>query len=91
MSNYLDVKFAMMWHLRGLGGGEEVEHWPFYEYEHHAKKLADTLEKEKKAREGKDSGSNQLRDPRSDANGMLQKAKSGMKMPDMSRIKVPKF
>ena len=79
-----------MYHLNGLGGGEEVESWPFYEYEHHVKKLADTLEKEKKAREGKDEGSSLINDPRNSANKMMQQSKQSMKTPNIGRFKMPK-
>lgn len=80
----------MMWHLKGLGGGTEVEGWPFWEYEHHAAKLLEVLEKEKKAREGKDGNSSSLSDPRSDANRMMKQAQQSIKTPNFGSFKFPK-
>ena len=81
----------MMWHLKGLGGGNEIETWPFWEYEYHATKLSEVLEKEKRARDGKDSGgSHSITDPRTSANRMMQDAQKSVKMPSVVGLKFPK-
>ena len=78
-----------MYHLKGLGGGEEIDRWPFHEYEYHTAKLIEVLEKEKNAREGKnESSSTSIKDPRLGANQMMQQAQRNIKMP--TGLKFPK-
>ena len=64
-----------------------IETWDYWEYEHHVRKLHEVLEKEKKARDGKDNGGQSLSDPRGQANKYLRDAQKGFKMPDASKFK----
>lgn len=73
--------------------GEEIEKWPFWEYEKMTELLADTLKKRKNAEEsGGQNPGDYSRNPSQQASQMMRQAqKSVPKMPNVGNFKMPKF
>jgi len=81
LDNFLDIKFAIMYHMRLQPS--EIEKLPYYEFEWHVKKLAEILKKKKDA-EDKETNAARNNGNSSDVRKAMQnvsKQSSGWKPP----------
>jgi len=76
LDNYIKIKFAFMYHMQI--SPEEIDNWPYWEYEEYIELLSDVLKKKQDAEKG--SGQHQSSmDPSREANKI------------MKSVKMPKF
>lgn len=89
LENYLKVKFGLMYHLHLPP--EDIEKWPYWEYEMHVEMLADVL---KKKQQGEDKQSSQLNqqqiNPQKSADSFMRKAQSSQPKVSMPSFRMPK-
>lgn len=79
LDNYMKVKFALMYHMQIPP--EQIELWPYWEYQTHVELLGDVLKKKQNA-EKESSSSQKSYDPHREAGKMMSKAKPpAVKMP----------
>jgi hypothetical protein len=82
MENYLKVKFAFMYHMQIPP--EQIDNWPYWEYETNIELLSDVLKKKQEAEKGQGQGHQQSSmDPSREASKMMNK----MKMPSAPKFK----
>ena len=74
LENYLKIKFAFMYHMQIPP--EQIDAWPYWEYEEYIELLSDVLKKKQEAEKGTNQSSNH--DPSRDAGKMMSKIKSNM-------------
>jgi len=80
LDNYIKVKFAFMYHMQI--SPEEIDNWPYWEYEEYVELLSDVLKKKQQA-EKESSSQQSSHDPSKDASKYMNK----MKMPNMPKFK----
>jgi hypothetical protein len=78
LENYLKIKFAFMYHMQIPP--EQIDNWPYWEYEEYIELLSDVLKKKQDAEKGSNQHQSSL-DPSREANKMINK----MKMPTKFR------
>lgn len=82
LENYLKVKFAFMYHMQIPP--EQIDNWPYWEYEEYVELLTDVLKKKQQAE--KDSNSQQSSMNPSTEAGKFMK---GVKMPSAKMPSMP--
>lgn len=80
LDNYIKVKFAFMYHMQI--SPEQIDNWPYWEYEDYVELLTDVLKK-KQQNEKESSSQQSSMDPSKDASKYMSK----MKMPNMPKFK----
>ena len=83
LENYIKVKFAFMYHMQIPP--DQIDNWPYWEYEDYIELLTDVLKKKQQAE--KDTGSHQSMDPSREAGKFMK----GVKMPSTKLPNMPKF
>lgn len=83
LENYIKVKFAFMYHMQIPP--EQIDNWPYWEYEEYVELLSDVLKKKQQAEKDQNSSQHSGMDPSREAGKIMKNAK----MPSMP--KMPKF
>ena len=77
MDNYIKIKFAFMYHMQIPP--EEIDKWPYWEYETYIEMLSDVLKKKQEAEKGNSNSNSSMTNPSQDAKRMM----NNFKMPKM--------
>lgn len=89
LDNYLKVKFGLMYHLHLPP--EDIEKWPYWEYEMHVEMLADVLKKKQQGEKQQQGEMNQQQmNPQKTADGFMKKAQTNMPKVSMPSFRMPK-
>lgn len=80
LENYIKVKFAFMYHMQIPP--EQIDNWPYWEYEEYMELLTDVLKK-KQQTEKESSSSQQGMDPSKEAGKFMR----GIKAPNMNKFR----
>jgi len=90
LENYLKVKFGLMYHLHLPP--EDIDRWPYWEYETHVEMLADVLKKKAAAEKNQDGGmSQQQMNPQKASSDLMKSASSKMPKMNMPSMRMPKM
>ncbi len=81
LENYLKVKFALMYHMQIPP--EQIDQFPFWEYEMYTEQLAEVLKKKQEAEKGNSNTQQSSMDPQREASKFMR----NVKMPNMPKIK----
>ena len=82
MDNYIKIKFAFMYHMQIPP--EQVDNWPYWEYETYIEMLSDILKKKQEAEKNQGSqSSSTMTNPSHEAAKMMRT----VKMPNMPKFK----
>lgn len=76
LENYLKIKFAFMYHMQIPP--EQIDNWPYWEYEEYVELLTDVLKKKQQA-EKESSSQQQGMNPGTEAGKFMK----GVKMPNI--------
>lgn len=89
LDNYLKVKFGLMYHLHLPP--EDIEKWPYWEYEMHVEMLADVLKKKQQGENQQSKEMNQQQiNPQTTANNFMKKAQSSQPKVSMPSFRMPR-
>jgi hypothetical protein len=85
LDNYIKVKFAFMYHMQIPP--EQIDNWPYWEYEEYVELLSDVLKKKQNAEKGESNQQSSM-DPSREAGKIMKNAKMPTpKMPSMPKFK----
>jgi hypothetical protein len=82
LENYIKVKFAFMYHMQI--SPEQIDNWPYWEYEEYVELLTDVLKRKQQA-EKESSSQQQGMDPSREAGKFMK----GVKMPNTKMPNMP--
>lgn len=87
LDNYMQVKFGLMYHMQIPP--EQIENWPYWEYEMHVERLADVLKKKQQGEKNQAGEmTNSQINPQKAAADMMKKGQANL--PKMPSFRMPR-